>query len=100
MHKQIKINSDTWIVQAPHLLTTELDGETVLMSLAQAAYYGLDSTAQRIWDLIAQPQRVANLCETLIAEYAVSRQTCQGQVCAFLTELHKEGLVHITERPG
>jgi hypothetical protein len=100
MNKRNKIDSDTWIIQTAHLLTTELDGETVMMSLTQEAYFGLDSTAQHIWGLIAQPRRVADLCEILIEQYEVSRETREEQVCTFLTELHKEGLARIVEEGG
>jgi len=82
------------------LVASELDGETVVMSLARAAYYGLDATSQRIWNLIAQPCRVADLCDILVSEYAVERETCEQEVCAFLSELNKEGLVRIISDTG
>ena len=47
--KQIGLNE--MVVQSVNLLTGELDDETVMMSLTRAVYYGLDATAQRIWDL-------------------------------------------------
>lgn len=95
MNQPAHIHLSTTIVQAENLLTSDLDGETVMMSLARSAYFGLDATAQRIWILIASPLRVADLCEQLIAEYAVDRQTCEHQVCTFLSELKAEGLVRI-----
>ncbi len=95
MNRPAPIHLNTTVVQSENLLTSDLDGETVMMSLARSAYYGLDATAQRIWTLIAHPLRVADLCEQLIAEFAVERQTCERQVCAFLAELNEEGLVRI-----
>ena len=94
------IDLDTVVVQTEDLFSSELDGDTVLMGLTQAAYYGLDSTGQHIWKLVAQPCRVADLCERLIAEYAVDRATCEQEVSAFLTELHKEGLIRIVNQDG
>ena len=95
MNLPLAINLETIVVQAKNLASSELDGETVLMGPTWAAYYGLDSTAQSIWNLIARPCRVSVVCEQLIARYAVERQTCEEQVCAFLSELHREGLVAI-----
>lgn len=95
MTKPAVIDLDTVVVQTENLLTSELDGETVLMSLARPSYYGLDSTGQRIWLLIAQPRRVGAVCAQLIEEYAVERSACEQQVRAFLTELHNEGLIRI-----
>jgi hypothetical protein len=95
MNNPKTIDLSETVVQTENLLTSELDGETVMMSLARAAYYGLDATAQRIWSLLAQPCRVADLCDQLVAEYAVDPQVCQREVCAFLTELNQEGLIRV-----
>ena len=94
------IDLDTMVVQTRDLISSELDGDTVLMSLTQAAYYGLDSTGQHIWKLIAQPCRVGDLCEQLVADYAVERTACEQDVCAFLTELNKEGLIRVVAEDG
>lgn len=95
MTKPTGLDLSSIVVQSEHLLTSELDGETVMMSLERAAYYGLDATAQRIWNLIAQPCRVSDICAQLVAEYAVEPEVCQREVIAFLAELNKEGLVRI-----
>jgi hypothetical protein len=100
MTKPAAVDLDTIVVQTENLLTSELDGETVLMSLARPSYYGLDATGQRIWMLIAQPRRGGELCEQLVEEYAVDRAACEQQVCAFLTELNKEGLIRIAAQAG
>lgn len=100
MNSPHAVDLKTVVVQTEDLLSSELDGDTVLMSLNQAAYYGLDSTSQRIWNLIAQPCLVADLCERLISEYAVERTACEQNVCAFLTELNKEGLIRVIAENG
>ena len=100
MMSQVIIDLNTMVVQTENLALSELDGETVVMSPAWTAYYGMDSVARRIWYLIAQPCRVADLCDQLIVEYAVERQDCQREVCAFLTELHQEALIRIISTSG
>jgi len=100
MNRPAVIDLNTMVVQADGLLSSDLDGETVLMSLTRSSYYGLDATARRIWDLIARPLRVADLCDRLADEYAVEREACEREVCAFLTELNKERLVRIVAEPG
>jgi hypothetical protein len=57
------------------IVPRELDGETILKGPDWKAYFGMDSTAQRIWKLIAQPCQVADLCAQLTAEYAVDERT-------------------------
>jgi hypothetical protein len=95
MNRSFPIDLNTTVMQTMDLVASELDGETLVMSLARAAYYGLDATAQHIWNLIAQPCRVSDLCDILVSEYAVEREICEQEVCAFLNELNAEGLIRI-----
>jgi hypothetical protein len=100
MNNSSAVDLNTVVVQTENLLSSELDGETVLMSVTQASYYGLDATSQRIWNMIAQPIRVADLCGQLVTDYAVERTTCEQQVCAFLNELNEEGLIRVVTEDG
>ena len=100
MNRPTRVETNTVVVQSKDLMSSELDGETVLMSVTQAAYFGLDSTAQKIWNMIAQPRQVADLCTRLTIDYDVDRSTCEQDVCAFLTELNEEGLIRIIVEDG
>ena len=94
------IDFDTVVVQTEGIFSSELDGETVLMSLTQAAYFGLDSTGQVIWNMIDQPRPVGDLCDKLVADYNVERTTIERDVFDFLNELNKEGLIQIVVANG
>lgn len=100
MSKRLAIDVNSTVAQAENLASSELDGETILMGPDWKAYFGMDSSAQRIWKLIAQPCRVADLCKQLTAEYAVEDRTCEQDVCAFLDQLKEEGLLHVLAEPG
>jgi hypothetical protein len=100
MKQSDAVNSDTVVVQTEDIFSSELDGETVLMSLTQAAYFGLDSTGQDIWNMIAEPYRVADLCDRLVAEYNADRSIIEQDVRAFLNELNKEGLIQVVSQNG
>ena len=45
-----RIGLEDKLSRAEELLSTELDQETVLMSIDAGAYYGLAGPAQSIWD--------------------------------------------------
>jgi hypothetical protein len=87
------ITETSTVVRAENLLATDLDDETILMSIQQGAYYGMEQTARRIWQIIATPHTVAELCRQLAGEYAVDPAVCRQDVLAFLQELHAEGLI-------
>jgi hypothetical protein len=94
------IELDTMVVQTEDIFSSELDGETVLMSLTQAAYFGLDSTGQIIWNMITEPCRVGDLCDQLVAEYDVDRSIIEQDVFDFLNELNGEGLIQVVSQNG
>jgi hypothetical protein len=77
------------------LLSTELDQETVLMSIDAGAYYGLAGVARRIWNKLENPISFSDLVDCLEREYCVSRETCIADVQRFLAEIEREGLLRV-----
>ncbi len=78
-----------------NLLSTELDQETVLMSLDAGAYYGLEGPARSIWELLAAPTTFPALVERLVREYRVSPETCAEDIERFLQAMDREGLLRV-----
>ena len=91
------IQLDSLVARGESLMSSDLDGETVMMSIESGKYYGLDDIGSRIWALVEQPLSVGNLCDTLMTEFEVDRETCQQHVLEFLEELRDESIVTIVE---
>lgn len=85
------------VARANETLTSGLDGETILLSTESSKYYGMDGVATRIWDITAQPIKVANIVQILIDEYKVEEIQCINDVLFFLQSLLKEKLLRIEE---
>jgi hypothetical protein len=77
------------------LLSTELDQETVLMSVDAGAYYGLEGPARTIWEILGTPMTFSTLVARLVEEYQVSPGTCAADVERFLDEMVREGLLRV-----
>jgi Coenzyme PQQ synthesis protein D (PqqD) len=89
------INADTIIMQGTGLVSSQVDGEIVMMSVDNEQYYSLDAVGSRIWELIAQPQSVFAVCETLLSEFQVDRDTCHRDVLTFVERLYAEKIIRI-----
>jgi hypothetical protein len=76
------------------LLSEEVEGATIMTNIASGYYYGMEKIAQRIWQVLAQPTRVAELCAALTVEYEVEPATCERDVLEFLNVLEAEGLIY------
>lgn len=83
----------TKFVRTDNLLSTELDQETVLMSVDAGAYYGMADTARDIWQRLEKPVTFAALVDDLVREYEVAPETCAADLQTFLQALEQEGLV-------
>jgi hypothetical protein len=77
------------------MLSTELDQETVLMSIDAGAYYGLKGTAQCIWEQLETPLTFSALVARLVEEYQVTPEACAADLCGFLAEMEREGLLRV-----
>ena len=88
-----KIGLESTVTQSEDQVSTELDGETVLMSIEQGNYYGMDKILSRIWALIEKPIAVSAICDRLMKEYDVELKTCEKDVLSVLNDLAKENLL-------
>jgi hypothetical protein len=94
MKKQV-IGPDTIISRIVEVVAAEMDGEIVMISIENGKYYGMDSIASRIWELIEVPKSVAEVVRILGEEYEVEQQQCQADIFGFFDCLHKEGLIKV-----
>jgi hypothetical protein len=86
---------DDRLARSRELVSTELDQETVLMSINAGAYYGLEGPARTIWEKLETPLTFAQLVDCLVDEYRVSPETCAADVQKFLADMEREGLLHV-----
>jgi hypothetical protein len=92
-----EISSTSTVVASKEQVSSDLAGETVLLSMQSAMYYGLDEVASRIWELVREPIRVSEVRDAILAEYDVEPERCEADVLAFLRELAGKGLIEVTD---
>lgn len=90
------ITLDTTVCRSENQVSTELNGEIILMSIEQGTYYGMDPVLSSIWNLIEKPLPVSALCKRLQEEYEVNKETCEYDVMEALRKLADEHLITIT----
>ncbi|WP_281019662.1 MULTISPECIES: PqqD family peptide modification chaperone [unclassified Minwuia] len=73
-------------------VSTDMDGETVLMSIEHGSYFGIGGTGSLIWERLEQPQTEYALVEAVRVAYDVSEEDCRRDVAAFLATLIENGL--------
>ena len=91
----MRFGSEDRLSRVQNLLSTELDQETVLMSIDAGAYYGLEGPARSIWEILETPLTFSALVDRLVEEYQVSPEACAADVEGFLSEMEREGLLRV-----
>lgn len=94
------VSSADIVVREGEPVAATVDGEVVILSVQAQAYFGLGDPGSRIWEMLAVPRRVSELCAELTGVYNVDRQTCDRDTIAFLDKLLKERLIRIVAPEG
>lgn len=95
----MRIDLKSIVEQGKQHVSAEVDGEVVMMSIEKGNYYGIDAVGARIWQIITEPHRVAEVCNQLMTEFDVDRATCEVDTLDFLNRLMAEDLIVVRSEP-
>lgn len=73
--------------------SADLGVEKILLCAPSGRYFGLNSTAARIWDLIEQPLTIDEICAALGAKFDVPVELCRAEALSFLRLARERGIV-------
>jgi Coenzyme PQQ synthesis protein D (PqqD) len=90
------ITDATIVSRSPSVLTAEVDGEIVMMSIGQGHYFGLDHIGSDIWKRIEPPCSFAALIDGLAADYEADRATIITDVQNLLGHMVEQDVVRLT----
>lgn len=74
-------------------LFAEVDDETVLMSINDSGYLGLNAVTTDIWKLLSTPQTATNLIAKLVKMYDVEPEQCEQEVNTVLKAMVRRKIV-------
>lgn len=75
------------------VMTRQVGDETVLLHLGTGTYYGLDSVGNSIWLLMREGKTFAEICDLLVKEYDVTRETLAHDVLELADRLLAQRLI-------
>lgn len=87
--------NDRVLTDIGDLLTTQIDDETVMMSIERGKYYALDAVANHIWTLIQKPVKIGVLIHELQSVYESDPGEVEKDVLTFLNQLENAGMVRV-----
>ena len=96
----IRISEDSVISAIEDQISCDLSDGSVVLSLRDGIYYGLNPVGCRIWELIQKPIRLGDVQEILLEEYEVEPDRCALEIRAFLEEMASKNLLEIRNGEG
>ena len=89
------LHIDSVVARSEGLVTSDLDGEVVMMSIDKGKYYGLDTIASQIWELLETPCSIRTLCDQLLPRYEVGREQGEKDVLAFCQQAQEQDIIRV-----
>lgn len=89
------LNLDSIVARSEELVTSNLDGEVVMMSIDNGKYYGLDAIGSEIWQLLETPRSIRALCDLLLPQYKVAREQGEQDVLAFCEQAREQKIIRV-----
>lgn len=86
-------NSASRYIRNPRLVSTDMDGEVVAMSIEHGEYFGIGGVGARVWALLAQPMSLEDIVRAVCTEFEVDEATCRADLVPFLDDLSAHDLI-------
>jgi hypothetical protein len=91
----LQVTDATLISRSPAVLTAEVDGEVLMMSIERGCYFSLNDVGYDIWRRLDPPCSFAELIDRLAADYDAARATIVEDVQALLSRMVAEDIVRV-----
>lgn len=88
------------IIASKRQISCSLANESVILDLEDGIYYGLNSVAGRIWELVQEPRTVRMIRDMLMSEYDIEESACTRDLLDLLKQLHQWKLVELRRENG
>jgi hypothetical protein len=93
MSDQNVLTDDVRLARAEGLVASEVNGETVVLSIESGHFYHLNATGSRIWSHVDAPMTFGDLCAAMRAQFAVEADQCRRDVTEFVDKMIAQGLL-------
>jgi hypothetical protein len=90
-----KIEPATVVQRMEDISVTDTGEGLFLMDVTTGYLFKLNQTATSVWESLAEPISVVDLCARLAAEYGMRNSECLADVSELLESLQQGGLIKV-----
>lgn len=89
------IDRESLVVRREGWLSAKIQADLVMMSAESNNYLSLNGCGEHIWELLAAPRRVNEICRLLASQYEVDPGAAEPEVLAFLEQLRVQKAIDV-----
>ena len=93
----MSITIDSVLFQDKESTAADLDDGVVVLSLRAGSYFGFNSVATEIWNMLAKPCHVGEIFDLLSERHDVDAEVLSRDVTPFLQTLLEHRLVRVID---
>jgi len=86
----------TSVAPSENQVSSSLGDESVVLHLGSGMYFGLNSVAASVWNLLQrQRQTVSSIVRAIASEYEVEERECTQDIIDLIRQMNESGLVDL-----
>jgi hypothetical protein len=94
----VAILETTIISRNPSVVTSEADGELLMMNIEQSRYFTLNALGRDIWQRIQAECSFSALVDALALDYFASRATISDDVAQFINKMAADNVIYLRQQ--
>ena len=92
-----RFSDNSIIRRKDEIISGDVDGETVMMSIEGGKYHSLNETGSRIWEILENPSTISKIIDVLKDEYDTEPEVITGEAYKFLEQLLERDVIQIDD---
>ena len=84
---------DSRVVANAQILATTVGEQVILFDVNGGKYFSFEASARDIWNAVAEPRRIGDVCDDLLLRYAAEPPCIEQSSLRFLQTLLDRGLI-------
>ncbi len=91
------LTRETVVTVAEDAMSAELTDETVILSMRDQQYYGLDGVGHLVWTEARVPRSLGAIAARIVARYEVTPDRAESDLLTLAADLLDRGLLRIVD---
>jgi hypothetical protein len=86
-----------YYIQNKEVIQSRIGDEIVMLDVESGFYFGLNSVASVIWDMMKEKVDLRTVVDALMKEFDVDRSTCESDTLELIGQMVEKKIIRVIE---